>query len=203
MTGDKLDERLERLEAFLGEWRLEAPAFPLPPELADAARTTFEWTLDGVFLLQRAFVPVSEGGPPPQREEESGGVNLGAVAVFLVGAGLSATGLEGRRRRRRARGKRRPTSTPGSDVRARALAAQARLANALERRKQPPERAVELASAASAALDREGSPVDDLGALVLAERGREALRGEERERCFFDPRHTGPTAWMTHFAGSK
>jgi hypothetical protein len=54
------DERLDRLEIFLGEWRPEASAFPLPPELADSARTTFEWTLDGAFLLQRAFVPVPE-----------------------------------------------------------------------------------------------------------------------------------------------
>ena len=59
-TGDQRDERLDRLEAFVGEWRLEAPAFPFPPELADAARTTFEWTLDGSFLLQQAFVPVPE-----------------------------------------------------------------------------------------------------------------------------------------------
>lgn len=43
------DERLDRLEAFLGEWRLEAPAFPLPPELAEGARTTFDWTLDRAF----------------------------------------------------------------------------------------------------------------------------------------------------------
>ncbi len=54
------DERLDRLEVFLGEWRLEVPAFSLPPELADSARTTFEWTLDGAFLLQQAFVPVPE-----------------------------------------------------------------------------------------------------------------------------------------------
>jgi hypothetical protein len=54
------DERLERLEPFLGEWRLEAPAFPLPPELAETARTVFEWTLDGAFLLQRSFVPAPE-----------------------------------------------------------------------------------------------------------------------------------------------
>ena len=40
------DERLERLGAFLGEWRLEAPAFPVPAEVAAAARTTFEWTLE-------------------------------------------------------------------------------------------------------------------------------------------------------------
>jgi hypothetical protein len=61
VTGERpRDERLERLEPFLGDWRLEAPAFPLPPALADAARTTFEWTLDGAFLLQRSFVPVPE-----------------------------------------------------------------------------------------------------------------------------------------------
>ena len=48
-TEEQRDERLDRLEAFVGEWRLEAPAFPLPPEFADAARTTFEWTLDGSF----------------------------------------------------------------------------------------------------------------------------------------------------------
>jgi hypothetical protein len=54
------DERLERLEPFVGEWRLEAPAFPLPSELADEARTSFEWALGGAFLLQRSFVPVPE-----------------------------------------------------------------------------------------------------------------------------------------------
>ena len=48
-TEEQRGERLDRLEAFVGEWRLEAPASPLPPELADAARTTFEWTLDGSF----------------------------------------------------------------------------------------------------------------------------------------------------------
>jgi hypothetical protein len=53
-------EQLERLAAFLGEWRLEAPAFPLPPELAHTARTTFEWTLDAAFLLQQAVVPVPQ-----------------------------------------------------------------------------------------------------------------------------------------------
>jgi hypothetical protein len=52
--------RLERLERFVGEWRIEAPAFPLPAELADPARTTFEWTLGGAFLLQRSSVPVPE-----------------------------------------------------------------------------------------------------------------------------------------------
>jgi hypothetical protein len=53
--------RLKRLEPFLGEWRIEAPRFPLPAELADAARVSYEWTLGGAFLLQRSSVPVPEG----------------------------------------------------------------------------------------------------------------------------------------------
>jgi hypothetical protein len=57
---DEQDERLRRLDAFVGEWRIDAPAFPLPPELAGEARTTFEWALDGTFLLQRTSVPVAE-----------------------------------------------------------------------------------------------------------------------------------------------
>ena len=59
MTDD--DQRLARLEAFVGEWRLEFPAFSFPPGLpAHAARTTFKWTLGGAFLLQQATVPVPE-----------------------------------------------------------------------------------------------------------------------------------------------
>jgi hypothetical protein len=54
------DQRLACLEAFVGEWRIEIPAFAFPPELADAARTTFEWTLGGAFLLQQASVPVPQ-----------------------------------------------------------------------------------------------------------------------------------------------
>jgi hypothetical protein len=57
---DDRRERLERLERFVGEWRLEVQAFPLPPELAAEARTTFEWALGGAFLLQRSAVPVPE-----------------------------------------------------------------------------------------------------------------------------------------------
>jgi hypothetical protein len=60
MDEDERSDRLERLDVFVGEWRIEVPAWPLPPELADAARTTFEWTLDGAFLLQRSSVPVPE-----------------------------------------------------------------------------------------------------------------------------------------------
>jgi hypothetical protein len=60
MDQDTRIERLQRLEPFAGEWRIEAPAFPLAPELADAARSTFEWTLGGAFMLQRSSVPVPE-----------------------------------------------------------------------------------------------------------------------------------------------
>jgi hypothetical protein len=60
MDDDQRVARLERLEPFVGEWRIEAPAIPLPPEIADAARTIFEWTLGGAFLLERSSVPVPE-----------------------------------------------------------------------------------------------------------------------------------------------
>jgi hypothetical protein len=54
------DLRLERLQALVGDWRIEVPAWPLPPELADEARTSFEWALGGAFLVQRSSVPVPE-----------------------------------------------------------------------------------------------------------------------------------------------
>jgi hypothetical protein len=150
---------------------------------------------------QRAVIPESEGGPAPtpypDSEDDGDGVNVAAVAVFLAGAAFSAGGLERRRRVRRARGRRRPTSLPSRNVHAQATAASARLATAIDSASSPSERALELAAAASLALERP-APIDQLGALVLAERGREALRGRERERCFFDPRHPGPvktTRW--------
>lgn len=60
MENDRRDVRLARLEPFVGEWRIEAPAFAaaVDPELADAARVTFAWTLGGAFLLQRSSIPV-------------------------------------------------------------------------------------------------------------------------------------------------
>ena len=54
-----LDKRLERLEPFVGEWRIDAPAFELPAG-AGEARTSFEWALGGAFLLERSSVPVPE-----------------------------------------------------------------------------------------------------------------------------------------------
>jgi hypothetical protein len=46
---------LEALTVFVGEWEIEA-SLDLDPSLGPA-RTTFEWALDGRFLLQRANVP--------------------------------------------------------------------------------------------------------------------------------------------------
>jgi hypothetical protein len=57
---DQRAAQLGRLAPLIGTWRIEAPAFPLPAQLADAARMTCEWTLGGAFLLQRASVPVPE-----------------------------------------------------------------------------------------------------------------------------------------------
>jgi len=59
-SDDDRDERLRRLDVLVGEWLLDAPAFPLPAELAGDARCTFEWALGGTFLLQRSSVPVPE-----------------------------------------------------------------------------------------------------------------------------------------------
>lgn len=52
--------RLERLQPFVGEWRIEARGLPLPPERAGEARMTIEWALGGAFLLQWSSVPVPE-----------------------------------------------------------------------------------------------------------------------------------------------
>jgi hypothetical protein len=52
------DRRMARLEPFVGEWRIDAPAFPLAPELAGEARTTFERTLASAYVLQRSTIPV-------------------------------------------------------------------------------------------------------------------------------------------------
>lgn len=54
------EARLARLEPLVGTWQIEAPAFPLDPEVADAARMSVEWTLGGAFLIQRSSVPVPE-----------------------------------------------------------------------------------------------------------------------------------------------
>jgi hypothetical protein len=60
MENERRDPRLDRLEPFVGDWRIEAPAFAaeVDPGLADAARVSFAWTLGGAFLLQRSSIPV-------------------------------------------------------------------------------------------------------------------------------------------------
>jgi hypothetical protein len=49
-------EALDRLEAFVGEWTLEA-AFPDAPPTDSRGQVTFEWLLDGQFLVQRSTIP--------------------------------------------------------------------------------------------------------------------------------------------------
>ncbi|MDA0182839.1 hypothetical protein OJ997_21180 [Solirubrobacter phytolaccae] len=158
---------------------------------------------------ERAVIPPDEGGPvpTPYREPEeddertsSAALGFSILGAFFAGVALSATGLERRYRRRRARGRRGKHATPAADTRTRAVDTHAKLAREIARKRAPDERAVDLEVAASMALDRQGKPIDDLGALVLAQRGREALAGKERERCFFDPRHSGwakPTRWQS------
>ena len=136
------------------------------------------------------------------RDEESSSAGFGfaILGMFLFGTALSATGLERRRRRRLSRGRRHAGSLPAGNTRERAVSVHAKLAREIARKRKPDDRALDLEVAASMALDRKGKPIDDLGALVLAERGREVLKGKERDRCYFDPRHQGwakPTRWTT------
>ena len=59
-------EALARLGVFIGEWVVEArfpagePSPPSAREEGPQARSRFEWTLDGQFLLQRTEVPVPQ-----------------------------------------------------------------------------------------------------------------------------------------------
>ena len=81
---------------------------------------------------------------------------------------------------------------PGPDTAREASAAVARLSAAIDAAEQPPDAAFDLYSAASKA-DREArTPVDSIGALVLAQDGADVLAGRpRRQRCFFDPDHRG------------
>jgi uncharacterized protein DUF1579 len=60
VTGSRADA-LARLNVFVGEWTLEA-RFPGDQPAPDGtrARSRFEWTLDGQFLVQRTEVPIPE-----------------------------------------------------------------------------------------------------------------------------------------------
>jgi hypothetical protein len=43
---------IQRLSPLIGEWKVETSLGPAP------ARTTFEWALDGTFVLQRASIDI-------------------------------------------------------------------------------------------------------------------------------------------------
>jgi hypothetical protein len=59
-------DALARLDVFIGEWSMEARFPGQPPAPSGpaggglAARSRFEWTLGGQFLLQRTEIPVPE-----------------------------------------------------------------------------------------------------------------------------------------------
>jgi hypothetical protein len=55
MTALERPAALERLEAFIGSWRLEA-SFPNFPDMQADSSAEFEWILDGRFLLERSEV---------------------------------------------------------------------------------------------------------------------------------------------------
>ena len=60
MADDARDPALERLDAFIGTWHLDA-VFPHSPPSDEGddevASATFEWTLDGRYLVQRTNAP--------------------------------------------------------------------------------------------------------------------------------------------------
>jgi len=56
MTEADRDPALEQLDAFVGEWTVEA-FFPMAPPSGVVGRTEFEWMAGGQFLIQRWEVP--------------------------------------------------------------------------------------------------------------------------------------------------
>ncbi len=84
------------------------------------------------------------------------------------------------------------TREPGDEAARQASQAVARLAAAIAAAPQPSDEVFELYSASSKA-DREArSPIDRVGALLLAVDGETVLAGRRpRRRCFFDPGHKG------------
>lgn len=130
----------------------------------------------------------------------SGGV--GVVAGFVL-----PTVLWWRRRpRRRPRPTRRPRDRrragirpavrePAANVAGKAREAVARLAVAIDAAEQPADAAFDLYAAASKAEREARTPVDSLGALILARDGQAVLAGRApRRRCFFHPEHDGATS---------
>ena len=60
MTGAERPGVLARLNIFVGEWSLEARFPGSAGGTGMRARTTFEWILDGQFLIQRTETPLPE-----------------------------------------------------------------------------------------------------------------------------------------------
>jgi hypothetical protein len=58
MTTDRA-KALARLDVFVGDWTAEVQ-FPGAAPSPTSARSSFEWALDGQFLLQRTEVPIPE-----------------------------------------------------------------------------------------------------------------------------------------------
>lgn len=56
MTTKNENEALQRLEIFIGEWRVGLGS-SMPSQDDGGVRSVFEWTLDGQFLLQRTEIP--------------------------------------------------------------------------------------------------------------------------------------------------
>lgn len=58
MVTTERPEELARLDVFVGEWTVEADIPSVG--VMGGARSVFEWTLDGRFLVQRTETPIAE-----------------------------------------------------------------------------------------------------------------------------------------------
>ena len=56
MTQTARKAALERLEVFIGEWRLGL-GHAIPPAEPGGARSVFEWALDGQLVVQHTEIP--------------------------------------------------------------------------------------------------------------------------------------------------
>ena len=127
-------------------------------------------------------------------------VAIGFTAVGGIAGFAVPTVLWWRRRPRPPRpvrtGRAKPkVREPDTQVARRASDAVAQLAAAIAAAGEPSEETFTLYSAASKAEREARTPVDHMGALLLAQDGAAAVAGRDRrQRCFFDPGHRGPTS---------
>jgi hypothetical protein len=144
-------------------------------------------------------------------EDKNPNATEDAVAIGFMGVGSVAgfvwpTLRWWRRRPRRARPARLEAVVrePDADIAARARDAVAQLSAAIDAAQQPPDEAFELYSAASKAESEARTPVDHVGALVLAQKGAATVAGDvPRRRCFFDPDHRGKVTLTRWRLGHK